>query len=85
MTQGIWTQAPISMTFPLFIAALVYVRLKVLPKYYDEATLLALDPLIELAPDDPDAAGPDEKAQELPPVVVAEARGEDAKLIAEGP
>ena len=79
------TLTPISMTFPLFIAALVYVRLKVLPKYYDEATLLALDPLIELAPDDPDAAAPDEKAQDLPPVAVAEARGEDAKLIAEGP
>ena len=45
-----WT--PVSMTFPLFIAALVYVRLKVLPKYFDAATLLLLDPLIELAPED---------------------------------
>ncbi|KAH8050901.1 inorganic anion exchanger [Aureococcus anophagefferens] len=54
------TLTPISMTFPLFIAALVYVRLKVLPKYFDEATLLALDPLIELAPDDPDGAKKDD-------------------------
>ena len=35
-------------------------RLKVLPKYFDEATLLALDPLIELAPDDPDGAKKDD-------------------------
>ena len=40
------------MTFPLFIAALVYIRLKVLPKYFDMPTLLLLDPLIELAPED---------------------------------
>ena len=46
------TLTPIAMTFPLFIAALVYIRTKILPKYYDAAVLELLDPLIDLAPDD---------------------------------
>lgn len=42
------TLTPLSMTFPLFIAALVYVRTKVLPKHFDAPDLLTLDPLIDL-------------------------------------
>ncbi|KAH8052823.1 inorganic anion exchanger [Aureococcus anophagefferens] len=38
------TLTPIAMTFPLFIAALVYIRTKILPKYYDAAVLELLDP-----------------------------------------
>jgi len=44
------TQLPfVGMTFPLFIAALVLVRTKYLPKKYDARTLELIDPLIDLA------------------------------------
>ena len=47
------TEVPvIGMTFPLFIAALVFVRTKYLPKKYDARTLELIDPLIDLAPID---------------------------------
>ncbi|KAJ8611487.1 hypothetical protein CTAYLR_005161 [Chrysophaeum taylorii] len=42
------TLTPIAMTFPLFIAALVYVRTRILPNHFDLDALLILDPLIDL-------------------------------------
>jgi len=42
------TITPVAMTFPLFIAFLVYVRTKILPKYFDAATLDAIDPLVNM-------------------------------------
>ena len=45
------TLTPVAMTFPLFIAALVYIRTKILPKYFDATALALLDPLIDLAPE----------------------------------
>ena len=36
------------MAFPLFIAALVLIRTKFLPRYFDAATLNVIDPLIDL-------------------------------------
>lgn len=44
------TLTPAAMTFPLFIAALVYVRMKLLPRYFSDKELQLLDPLIELDP-----------------------------------
>mmetsp|Transcript_1537 Transcript_1537/g.4505 ORF Transcript_1537/g.4505 Transcript_1537/m.4505 type:complete len:548 (-) Transcript_1537:34-1677(-) len=49
------TITPIAMSFPLFIAALVFVRTKFLPRHFSAADLEALDPLIDLAPADPPA------------------------------
>lgn len=46
------TLTPLAMTFPLFIAALVYIRIKILPKYFDKEDLNNLDPLISLNDDD---------------------------------
>jgi len=42
------TLTPLAMAFPLFIAALVYVRTRLLPKHFRGSDLLELDPLIDL-------------------------------------
>ena len=42
------TLTPIAMAFPLFVAALVYVRTNLLPKHFLSDDLLNLDPLIDL-------------------------------------
>uniref|UniRef100_A0A6S8BLF9 Bicarbonate transporter-like transmembrane domain-containing protein n=1 Tax=Aureoumbra lagunensis TaxID=44058 RepID=A0A6S8BLF9_9STRA len=42
------TLTPVAMAFPLFIAALVYIRTRILPKHFNHSDLLSLDPLIPL-------------------------------------
>ena len=61
------TLTPISMTFPLFIAALVFVRTKYLPKKYDARTLELIDPLIDLAPIDKTPSTADLLEEGTPP------------------
>ena len=48
------TLTPVAMAFPLFIAALVYIRTRLLPKHFDLPDLVALDPLIDLNISDDD-------------------------------
>ena len=61
------TEVPvIGMTFPLFIAALVFVRTKYLPKKYD-CTLELIDPLIDLAPIDKTPSTADLLEEGTPP------------------
>ena len=57
----------IGMTFPLFIAALVFVRTKYLPKKYDARTLELIDPLIDLAPIDKTPSTADLLEEGTPP------------------
>ena len=62
------TEVPvIGMTFPLFIAALVFVRTKYLPKKYDARTLELIDPLIDLAPIDKTPSTADLLEEGTPP------------------
>ena len=62
------TEVPvIGMTFPLFIAALVFVRTKYLPKKYDARTLELIDPLIDLAPIDKTPSTADLLEEGMPP------------------
>ena len=52
---------------PLFIAALVFVRTKYLPKKYDARTLELIDPLIDLAPIDKTPSTADLLEEGTPP------------------
>ena len=62
------TEVPvIGMTFPLFIAALVFVRTKYLPKKYDARTSELIDPLIDLAPIDKTPSTADLLEEGTPP------------------
>ena len=62
------TEVPvIGMTFLLFIAALVFVRTKYLPKKYDARTLELIDPLIDLAPIDKTPSTADLLEEGTPP------------------
>ena len=52
---------------PLFIAALVFVHTKYLPKKYDARTLELIDPLIDLAPIDKTPSTADLLEEGTPP------------------
>mmetsp|Transcript_2764 Transcript_2764/g.8711 ORF Transcript_2764/g.8711 Transcript_2764/m.8711 type:complete len:547 (-) Transcript_2764:241-1881(-) len=82
------TLTPLSMTFPLFIAALVYVRTNLLPKRFHLADLLVLDPLIDLGDEvaasptvaKPPVAAPDPEAALVPTRDIAD-ETDDAPIV----